>query len=795
MLRNFLITLRRFKLASALNIIGLSVAFAAFIVIMMQVVFEQGYGKQDPNYREIFRVESPNLFDKGKWHGQVSGQSIIHLAQNEPRVKEIYYCDPTEELSVSTSENSVNKVITKMYRGYTDPTKLFEFNLIQGTTQGLCEGGDKVIIPRSLASALFLDGNAVGNPLFITGEYYSENPTPTVIGVYEDFPNNATLRNHIFAGPPSRRKDPKTGFLFDASLVFLRTSVADTAQIMDNLMSAKKSGTTSYDFESDRSLRERLTPIGDTYYRDDAMIWFDTQPGNRTTTNMLLGISILIILIAAVNFINFSTALAPVRIKGLNTRLVFGTSRAALRRMLIVEAVGMSVISFCVAMLLAYGFNETPYASLIKTTSLALEDNLDVVIGTGILAVAIGFIAGLYPAFYCTRFKTATVLKGSGMGSQSGKMMRTTLIGFQYVISISLIIGSLFVALQNRYLETFPLGFEKTNTFVVNTREASHNERLLMAAKLQINPQIGEITYSWKTIGTGYGSMSKMNFNGDTVNIGSVLVYHNFLKALGIPIIAGRDFVETDITFNFPDKRGFYYDPNEQQAKIIVNRRAQQMYNIQVDSMYSGRLCIGVCENINARTLYNDYEPICFETSTLLSDMYVKYSGENTQDIYKFIIQSFKESQIPGEFAATLLCETLNQEYIKEHNLSTLINIFSFLAILLSLVGVFGLIVFENQYRRKEIGIRKVYGSSVEQILMMFNMKFIYTVLICFAIAVPITYFAVTKWFGNFAFHMPIHWWVFAAGGAIVLTITMITVTVQSLHSATENPTKSLKSE
>lgn len=791
MIRNFVSVLCRYKLSSTLNILGLSIAFAAFIVMMMQVSYEWSYGKSDPNHKEIFRVEVPSVFEKGRWVCQIDGSSIKHLSQNDPRVIKCYYGDGISEVGIYFGEDSLNLVKTKIYENFTNPTEFFHFDMVEGRAEGI-EKRDEVIIPLSLSKRLFGEKSGLGETINIKGRYYRNNRQQTVVGVFRDFPTNSVLQNYIFGRGDARRRNIDTGEVHDASVVYIRASLQDTSEIITKLY--------QYDIVNDKygfgKQRSRLTPISEIYYADDVQLHGDVTTGNRSTTSLLFFISLLVIIIAGINFINFSTAMAPLRIHGLNIRLVLGRPKSSLRIMLISESVGLSLLAYFTALFWVYCFGLTSAATLIRTSSVAISDHAMVVAATGVLSLLVGLLAGIYPAIYTTRFTEAFAVKGSGMGSASGQWLRSLLVGFQYIISITLIIVAIFIALQHQYMGRFPLGFNKENVFVLDMSSSSGNDRKLLTEKLKMNPEIKDVTFSWGILGEGYGMMSHIKLGDKTVDIGAVPVSYNFMEFFSIPIIEGRNFVESDIENKYPAVRGFVYDQNASISKSIFNRRAQEMYNIKVDSIYDNRvLCIGICDNINSRSLYNEYEPMSFELSNVVGNAYIKCSGANINQLYQYIGDTYAELMMENEFDCKLLNTLLEQQYEKEKNLSQLINLFSGLAIALSLIGVFGLVVFETQYRRREIGLRKIYGSTSMEILRMFNVKFLITIGFCFVIALPIAWWSVHQWLASFAFRMPIYWWVFLLSLAIVTMITVITVTIQSWHSATENPINSMKYE
>lgn len=791
MIRNFVSVLRRYKLSSTLNIFGLSIAFASFIVMMMQVNYEWSYGKSDPNHREIFRVEVPNVFEKGRWNCKIDGNSIKYLRENDPRVKKCYYGDGIDEVGIYLGEDSLNLVKTKVYGNFTNPAEFFHFDMVEGRADGIHER-DEVIIPLSLSNQLFGGKSAVGEVLNIKGKYYRNNLQQTIVGVFRDFPANSVLQNYLFGRSDAGRINPESGEIFGASVVYIRASAQDTSEIIAKLY--------EYDVANDQygfgKSRSRLTPVAAVYYADDVQLYGDIPPGNRSTTSLLFLISLLVILIAGINFINFSTAMAPLRIHGLNIRLILGRPKSSLRMMLVGEAVWLSLLAYLTALFWVYCFGFTSVAGLIRAGSTHITDHIAVVTATGGVAVVVGFFAGLYPAIYTTRFTEAIAVKGAGMGSVSGQWLRALLVGFQYVVSITLIIVAIFIALQYRYMGSFPLGFDKENVFLLDMSSSSGNDRKLLTEKLKKNPEIKEVTFSWGVMGEEYGAMDQLKFGDEKVDIGSMLVQHNFMRFFSIPIVEGRDFIEGDVVDEYPSFRGFHYDSHPSISKAIFNRRAQQMYGIQVDSIYDNRvLCIGICDNINSRALHNDYEPMSFEASNFLGNAYIKCSGADIDRLYQYIRKAYDELMLGQDFDCQLLDTILQQQYQNEKNFSQLINLFTGLAIVLSLIGVFGLVVFENQYRRREIGLRKIYGSTVMQILHMFNRKFFIINGVCFLIALPIAWWSVHQWLATFAFRTPMYWWVFLLSLVIVAIITMVTVTIQSWHSATENPIKSIKYE
>lgn len=775
MFRNFFHTVRRFKLASSLNVLGLSVAYTSFLIIMIQVQFERNFGTNDPRHAEIFRVETPSLFNKGEYFFVLSPKVSDYFRQNEPRVKQSAVSDGATEIFYTADQQSVEGTKSMLHTWHTDPSQVFEFKLREGSFNRFSEP-NIAIISTQIADELFPNSTALGQTIYVEGEYLGQgmgHKQPLeVIGVYTDFPSNSVLLNGIYRSAEPAKTPEVNG-------LFLHIQTSDTAQIMANYRRWQAENQTA---------EVRLTSIEDIYYRDDAPDYWNKNIGNRTTTNILFAISLLVIVIASINFVNFSTALAPVRLKGLNTRLVFGQTKSSLRLAMVAEAVGMSICGFILALILVNFFNQTPYVSLIKASSTRLLDNIPVVITTALVSLIVGILAGLYPAYYSTRFESAIVLKGSGSGSRSGKVLRTTLIAIQYTISIGLIIGSLFVAIQNRYLRSFPTGFNKENIYTFNVSGTNDQQRQMLAAKLKQNPSISDVAFASDRIGVGYGYAKKMSFPNDTVEMMTLAVSPNFFDLMGIKLIQGRGFRLDDIQPK----------DNPMLSTLIFNAKAQQLYDIRLDSIAGTRgYAVGFVENLMTEPLYNEPSAMCFEVSDMfmVDVAYVAIDGHNQSSTLDYIKQCYDQLHSRYLYQGSFLDSDLEAQYRKESDLGLLITLFSVLAIVISLVGVFGLVVFETQYRRKEIGLRRINGATIGIILRMFNARFIWIVIVCFFVATPVALYGVIEWLSEFAYRTPIYWWVFVIALAIVLLITILTVTIQSWRAARENPVKSLKSE
>lgn len=763
-------------MASVLNILGLSVAFAVFTVIMMQVRWEYQYGKTDVASDSIFRLEK-YVDQIGFYH------TTHHISTHDKLINSTANVDKYARISGGRmmdfyvlKDGQKQFFELKSICFHNDVSEIFDIKMRQGEFKSILVPGN-AIINRSTASLLFGDADPVGRKIFTKDEEFN------VVGVSEDQPGNATIKNGVWV---YQNEDPNYG------IYQLFVKVKDPSKIGEMVDAFEKNENKNSTKAKSDYPSIRLINVGDIYF-DQLANATDEKHGDLRTTNVLLAIAILIIFIALVNFVNFYTSLAPVRVKGLNTRVVFGSSRAALRWQIIFEGMVLSVFAFLISLLFIDIFNSISLKSLILIDSTTLTDNIGIVCVCGAMSLVVGFVAGLFPAFYCTKFEPAVALKGSAMGSQKGQKLRMTLVGMQYVISIVLIICAIFVKLQHEAMLNAPLGFDKANLLRVNVGERN---ALKIMEQLKAIPTVQKTAIYRGTFGTGKGDNGEMYCfpNGDTVHFWQYFVDHNFMSTIGIPIIEGENFSEK--TANFFD---VIFDNVDTQYDVIIGKSVAKTHNVKVGDLLvvprglPARV-VGICGDFIATSVVEQQTPVVF-TKSQGGALLIRINPENTPKSIDEINKEIKKIIPENSPTVVFYDQHVGMMYEKEKKLGTLITLFSMIAIVISLMGVFGLMVFETQYRRKEIGIRKVFGSTVREILLMFNKKFAIITIVCFVLATPIAYFAIDKWLDGFAYKTPMFWWVFAVGGVIVLLITATIVTLQAYKNATENPIKSIKTE
>ena len=778
--RNFINTLRHFRLASSLNILGLSIAFAAFFIIMVQVNYEKTFDTSYKKTGRIYRVETST--DSVTYKGLLARPISEALAAAIPQIENFSLHVPwIQDLYIKYKGVNDDLLGTKETLTVASESlpEVYDFDIIDGNPDPLGNPGG-MMIPQSMAVRMFGDQSAVGRQLYIGADTMS-----LVIGaVYKDFPDNSSMINNIKMNMGDYLRDNWFNTILQFTVVL--RSDADPVQVARSMEITYK-GLSLPDYVEDRELHFRLAPIEDIYYQTDTE--FELLPkGNRNTTNILFAIAVLVIAIASINFINFSTAMVPLRLKSINTQKVLGSSTCLIRLSMIFEALGTCFLAFCIAVLWTYLFEKAGFSSILLS-DVSISANLPVLFIVLAVAVVIGVISGIYPAYYITSFQPALVLKGSFGLSLNGRRLRTVLLGFQFVISAGLIIAALFLYLQNRYLLNYDSGIDRSNIAMVDLNAQMFSKhKSLIVDKLKGNSGIKDVGFANSKV--GISDLFNMHGgdkspSGEPINYCAIFVSDNFVDMMGLEIVSGRDFQKSDL--------------REEGMTMIFNQSAVIDHDLGENiNIGNGKKVVGVVKDFNFMSLRKGIEPMALfvadGNNRMLPHMFVKITG-NPFQAAEFIRETLSEIDPIYPVSIDFYDQQFQQTYIKEQKITKQITMLSILAVMISLVGIFGLVVFETHYRRREIGVRKVYGSTVTEILAMFNKGFVIILAVCFVIAAPLAYIGVTKWLEVFAYRTPVYWWVFGIALVIVAALTFVTVTVQSWRAATANPVDSLKSE
>ncbi len=807
-IRNFFTLLRRYSASSALNIVGMAVAFAAIYLIAVQVRFDLSFNRVIPNAERIYRLEYPSWSDDGRWWTTWNRQMPDAMAAVCPEIESAgsinllsnaqYY----DEYSIKRN-STIDNLMIGTGGAEREALAVFPFEFVAGSLEALVTQTD-MIISESVATRYNL---TVGDRLH-AGRGAQNELQYTLVGIYKDFPSPSTLSKSQSYVLMREARPEDEGNWNDDYYVLLREG-ASPEEVEQRMLQYVVDDCQKRGFsEEDTAVQlaratPRLMPITELYFAEDTAP--ESMRGSRTTTYTLLTIAALILVISFINFVNFFFALIPSRIRAVNNYKIFGAPTAKLRLNFLFETVGLILVSLFGSAVIVVLFADTPLAEYISAP-VAIDENwlLAGAIAAGVLLF--GVVVSLYPAWYITKFSPAFVIKGDFAASRSGRMLRYTLVGVQYTISIALIIASLLVYRQHHYMLSRDMGFDKENLLsatipydAVNGPwsgyELDYSMRDALLDRLKQNPQIKEIALGrGRLVGGEVMSWSREMEDGTNQSFQVYVVSWDFLRVMGIELVEGRDFLPSD-------------EQNETGA-LIFNQTAARHFDLGVDRSIQGHISgaqtpiVGICRDFNFQSAHFGIQPYSFLVFgkygwDLPRHAYIRtVAGADIAAVRKHIEQCVMElapNVNPEKIVVRFFSDELEFVYQREDKLSTLITLFSLLSVVISVIGVFGLVLFETQYRRREIGIRRVHGASVGSILSMLNRKYLYIVLLCSAVAVPVSYYMIDRWMEQYVYRAEMAWWVFLLAVVTVLLITLLTVTLRSWRAATENPASVVK--
>ena len=766
---------RKYTVPVSINLLGLVTALTAFIIIMSHVEFERNYDRSYPTSGRIFRVDCPG--NEETFRSILPNAFARDVINSSPHIEAGAMLMPyLGELLFFTENGDEKSVGYRLSCDLVQPafTEVFGVNILEGDSSSLTVPG-KAIIPESMAEMLF-QGDATGKTLETEPSYFFPEGKITVGAVYEDFPANSNLRNSIYFAIDERT----TPYSYGAAnfICYLLLDSPESAKNVENEFNS------TFDFNQSWMSPIELIPMEDIYFMGqggDGTVFYS---GNRNTTILLTAIAVLVLFSGVLNFANFFTSLAPVRIRNINTRKVAGASTASLRASLTCESLIISIAALIVSFFLAGWLSEALAAGGLLNGIFSFEST-GIILTVSAITIVSGIAAGLYPGWYATSYPPALVLKGDFGLSRGGRTFRNIMSGIQYTVAFVTLIFMTFVLLQNRHMRSTDLGFDTDMTAVADVSAPIALRYDFIKTEAASYPSIEGVTFSTDKIGSrDTYSTQGIEYEGQEISCLVISVKDDFFSTLGIGIIEGRDFNTTDAA----------------SGGVIVSKYFKDMYGIKAGDIITGNIPVtGICDNVKFNSARESNKPIIFMP---ISDEYMWYLGgtmyfrlKSGSDAIKAAseIESLLKKAAPDEPVEIEFYDTiLDNLYQNELRTGKLVVIFSIIAVILTLGGVVGLVLFDTQYKKKETSVRKIFGASVGKILERANTGYALIVLVCFIIACPIAVLVTSRWLQNFTDRIPLHPWVFILALAVMAAATSLIVTGVFYRRATANPQEGL---
>ncbi|MCR5003165.1 MAG: ABC transporter permease [Bacteroidales bacterium] len=776
--------IRKKNVSTLINIIGMGVALAAAMILSVQVKWDVTFDRNYEGHENVFILKN-NWMDHGDYYPFVCRPVLEKLRDASPNVSDVGIMHPEATEAYSQEEDKGNAVFAETIKADSSYFSIYPFKWIEGSGKDF-NSSDAIAICESFARKMFGDESVVGKKIVTrNGE------TKHIVGVFEDLPENSLLKSEVIKNIGNASIDDPTEWSYMGFLKLKDPSLADDTReaVFKSIMEYFAD---EIDDENLYRSGMQLCNLHDAHF-EPVRIGYDTT--NRSIVYTLSAIAFLLILIAIINFINFAFAEIPFSIREINTRKVLGESRYSLVLKQVIHAGVISVVAFGLACLIMHAVSLSSFASYVSG-SIKLQDNLVIVFSMLFLSVLIAVLAGLSPALYSTSQPMAMVLKGSFALSIRGRGLRNLLIGLQFVLSFVFIIISLFVGVQVKYMSKKDMGFERASIIQVGVGYYSGRHNDAIKEHLFENPAVMDITFSDAPIVSDIKmGWSRTNDEGNQVYFEVLPIDYNFTDFFGIPVLEGRSFSQADIQSEYG-----CFIANESFFNKYPSYHIGSLVGAHVDQIE----IVGSVRDFNYKNLKQPIAPLlllCWGKTMWrpFSTMYVKVHPETDfNEISSYIkntICSIDPSNEPDQIDIQYLDNCIEDDYKSEKSLGKLISVASFVALLIAIIGIVGLVFFETQFIRKEIAVRRVNGATIGGILRMINKKYFLLVCGSFAIAVPLAVNFILYWLKGFAYKAPIPIWIFLLAFVLVALITVLVVTAQSWKTANVNPVESLRNE
>lgn len=779
-IRNFI----KHRSFSTINILGLAIGMAASLLIFLWVEDELSYDNfhAENIYRLTTTVDNTDL-------ALTSFPLAKNLQTAIPGVK-----NTTRLMPESTIFSVGNKKFEETRVFYADSTflQVFSFPLLSGDRRSALDKPDGVLVTEDLAKKYFGTIDAMGKTLQVANDITQNSLVVT--GVLKNLPGNSHLQFDVILPMSLYQKNIDFSSTWDNFSYYTYIRMDDHfIHSTANLKSLEKKIDKIYaTAETKTPASFYLQPLRAIHLHSKYLSDVEGQ-GNMEYVRIFSATAIFILLLACINFINLSTALSGYRAKEVGVCKVLGASRSRLIVQFLGESVLLSITAMMLALIISWSvlplFNQFSH----KTLALASFDHQFVWV-LGAITVFPGLIAGIYPALVLSGFKPLKVLKGIKSQESSGPWFRNSLVVFQFAISIVLIISAVTINSQLHYIFNRNVGFNKENLVYIKMPQSGDlfSNTQALQSTLRSLPQITDYTVVSDLPANLTRERSDVSWTGkdpkQQVIIPNMLVDEHFAKTFKIGMVEGRFF-----------SSGFGGDD----SNYIVNETALKMMDIPRSSAIGKQLTlgkrhgqiIGVISDFNFKPVHQAIEPLILRENQYGGYLVVRVQPYELQNTIGLLEQVFQKVYPVYPFSYSFLDEALARSYRTEQQVGDLLNIFSFLSIFVSCIGLFGLATFTAQNRTKEIGIRRVIGASAWSITKMLSKDFLKPVILGMFISFPVSWWLMTKWLENFAYHINISVWIFATAGLAALMIALATVSFQSIKAAFANPVKSLRTE
>ena len=793
-----------------LNIAGLAIGMACCLLLFQYVSYERSYDKFQKNADDMVRLRL-DAYQNGKlmWQSATIYPAIAPTMKKDfPEVENFCRLHDANFL-LANEDRNVKFNETKGY--FADPSSIdmLDIKIVDQNSDKPLDGPNKLIISENTAKKYFGTENPLGKKLHIRDPYY--NDYAEVTGVFKNYPSNSHLiidylfsyatlaRLVVLNGDTTNSTETAWGWYDFYAYLQLKPGT-DYKKFEAKLPAFCDQYVNSREFARTLNFRNELylIPFSNIHlysnYNQEAEV-----NGNGQSVSFIFLIAFLIIFIAWINYINLATSRSVERAKEIGVRKVLGAERRNLISQFMLESFLINLFAFLLAVILYFLVSPAFNHLIGRSGDVVYYMSPEYWLGFGGLFFLGTFLSGLYPAFVISGFQPVSVLKGVFKSNSKGAALRKGLIIGQFVTSLVLIAGTIIVFQQVNFMRNQNLGFNIEQTLVVKAPQTladSVYQGVYQPFKNEVMQiqHVKGISVSSNVMGqedywtNGWTKVNDPDKNVLTLyNLG---IDYNFITDYDLHLVAGRNFSK---------------DFGTDSSAVLLNEIAVQQMNFRapenalqkkITAGGDTMTIIGVLSNFHQQGLQKAIDPMCFILRPNSSGFYsIKLESSDVHQTIASIRSSWSKFFPNDPFDYFFLDENFNQQYASNELFGKVFGLFAFLAILIACFGLMGLTAYSVAQRTKEIGVRKVLGASVQNILMMVSKDFLRLILIAVVIAIPLAWLVMQQWLNDFAYRINSQWWVFGVAGIIALVIAIITISLQALRAAIANPVKSLRTE
>lgn len=810
MLKNYLIialrNLLRQRIYTIINIVGLATGIASCLMIVMFVANEFSYDRFHSKHERIYKIGLERKYPTHSTLYAVIPHSYGDAIQSDfGEVEQVVkFGGPFNNNGVSyKDEKGDEKIFEENFVCSADSNffSIFDYKILKGNPEKPFTKNTDLVITESVAAKYFGTTDPLGRTVRIFNNDF------TISAVCQDVPENSHMKFDLLVGWNDQifgRGENFTGF--NAHIYLLLKPGNDPKELeakfpkmVDTYAAAqieRNLGKSWADYKKEgNGYRYFLQPLADIHL-DPTHIEAKLKPGgNLNYVYFLTSIAVLVLIIACINFMNLATARSAGRAREVGVRKSLGSRKGQLVNQFLLESILLSVVSTAIAVAIIYlalpSFNSLTGKHLAFTFSPLL------VSGLFIVTILVGVLAGIYPAFVLSAFNPVTVLKGNFSAGKQNALLRNSLVVFQFMVSIILIVGTITVGKQMKFMAQKSLGYDKDQVIVIDRVFTLQNNQQTFRDELEKIPNVEKTAGSFALLGGGrtgdyFGETWTTSGSSEIHTSKSMAIDDDFSSMIGFELVSGNSFskeTNDSLSIMLNETAVRVFELEDPIGKKLKQTRGEDVVEFTI---------VGVIKDFNFQTLHDNITPLTIRSNESFGGgglyAYVRVKSDNISSTIAALEDKWKQFSAQP-FKYFFLDENINQQYQGEKQASDVFKVFSLLAIIIACVGLFGLAAYTSSLRTKEIGVRKVLGASVTGVVFLLSRDFTRLILIAFVLAVPLGWYLMDSWLQDFAYRIDIGVGVFLLAGIIALMIGWLTVSYQSIKAAIMDPVKALRNE